>query len=139
VTPEQSILIVFGVLNLAFATIAGYFLYWDRVRDVSDAPPRFALITHTSAMTSGLILLALSVAIEFTGFTSSINVGLALLAVAASIGSAIRNMYSWRLRHEDGMADIAIWQRRLRGAVNVLNLVVMWAVLYGVTRTALGI
>jgi hypothetical protein len=90
-------------------------------------------------MTSGLILLGLSVAIPHTGFGSNVNAGLALMAVAASLFSGIRNTYSWRMDHADAMAEIAVWQRRARGAANVLNLVVMWSVLYGVTRTALGI
>jgi hypothetical protein len=139
VTPGQAILLVGGLANLTFSTLAGFALYWLRMRDVSRPPPRYALITHTSATTGGLVLIALSVAIVHTGFTEPINVLLAVGEVAAVVLIDVRNIVSWGDRIEDGMADVSETRRRLRGFANILHFVVISALTYGVARTALGI
>jgi len=44
-TPAAAILLVGGLANLAFSTLAGFMLYWIRLRDVSVAQPRYAAVT----------------------------------------------------------------------------------------------
>jgi hypothetical protein len=67
-TAAQTWLIAGGMFNLFFSTIAAYALFWVRTRDPQKPVPRFGLITHTSSLTNGVLLLALSVAIPHTGF-----------------------------------------------------------------------
>ncbi len=138
-TPAAAILLVGGLANLAFSTLAGFMLYWIRLRDVSVRPPRYAHITHTSATTNGLLLIALSVVVVHSGFTEPVMVGLAVAEVIATVLSDARNVLSWHHRLDDGIADIPETNRRLRGLGNVIHLVVITALLYGVTRTAVGI
>lgn len=137
-TTAQAWLIVGGVFNLFFSTLAGYALYWLRLRDVQAPAPRYALITHTSSVTNGVLLLALSVAIEHTSFAPGINTGLALAAVVSTQLTNGRNLLLWKEERQDGFAEVSETRRRLRGLANTLNLVVMSAILYGVARTALG-
>lgn len=138
-TSAQALLLAGGLASLAFATLSSFALYWIRLRDVLIPPPRYALITHTSATTSGLVLIALSVVIVHSGFTESINLLLAGSEILAVALTTARNVVSWRARIEDGMADIPEQARRIRGLVNVISFVVMSALLYGVIRTGLGI
>lgn len=138
-TAAQSVLLVAGLANLTFSTLAGFALYWLRSRDVFAAQPLYAAITHTSATTGGLLLIALSVVIVHTGFTEPVNVLLAVLEAAAVLLSNVRNVVSWYQRIDDGMADISETRRRLRGLGNVIHFLVISSLLYGVTRTALGI
>lgn len=138
-TAAEAILLVAGLVNLTFSTLAGFALYWIRLRDVTVPPPHYAPITHTSATTGGLLLIALSVGIVHTGFTDPINVLLAVLEVLAVALADVRNVRLWRARVEDGMADVSETMRRVRGLGNVIHFVVISALLYGVSRTALGI
>jgi hypothetical protein len=95
--------------------------------------------TGSGCATNGLVLIALSVAIVHSGFSDPINLLLALLEVTATVLSDARNVLSWRMRLQDGMADIPERGRRLRGLGNVIHFVVVSALLYGVTRTSLGL
>ena len=137
-TTAQAWLIAGGLFNLFFSTLAAFALYWVRLRDVQLPVPRYGLITHTSSVTNGTLLLALSVAIEHTSFTPGINTGLAITAVLATELTNGRNIMLWAQGRQDGFAEVSDTQRRLRGLTNTLNLVVMAAIFYGVARTALG-
>ena len=85
------------------------------------------------------MLLGLSIAIEHTSFTPGINTGLAIAAVLATELSNARNLMLWARGVHDGFAEVSDGARRLRGLTNIINLVVMSAIFYGVARTALGI
>jgi hypothetical protein len=135
----QAWLIVGGVFNLFFSTLAGYALYWFRLQHVTEPVPHYAPITHTSSITDGLLLLGLSVAIEHTGFIPGINIGLAIAILVASELTNFRNIMNWARGLRDGFAEVSPAQQRLRGVTNIINLVVISAILYGVARTALGI
>jgi hypothetical protein len=138
-SPAQAWLIVGGIFNLFFSTLAGYALYWLRLQHVEDPVPRYALIAHTSSITDGLLLLGLSVAIEHTGFIPGINLGLAIAVLLATEFTNVRNLVNWARNRRDGFAELSPTQQRLRGLSNMINLVVIAAILYGVARTALGI
>jgi hypothetical protein len=138
-SPAAAILMVGGLASLTFAALAGFGLYWIRVDDVTRQPPRYALVTHTSAITHGLVLIALAVVIPYSGLNEPIQVGLAGAEVAVTVAVAVRNVMAWRDGITDGFADVSDPHRRLRGLANVVNLVVVTALLYGVIRTALGI
>ena len=135
----QAWLIVGGLFNLFFSSLAGYVLFWARLRNVKAPVPRYGLITHTSSITDGLVLLGLSLAIDHTGFIPSINIGLAIAVLVATELTNLRNIINWAENINDGFADISERRRRLRGLSNMINLLVIAAILYGVARTALGI
>ena len=44
----QAILIMGGMFNLMFSTIAAFLLYWVRLRNPGERVPHYGLITHTS-------------------------------------------------------------------------------------------
>jgi hypothetical protein len=138
-TTAQTWLIVGGVFNLFFSTLAAYALYWVRLRDPQKPVPHYGLIAHTSSVTNGMLLLGLSIAIEHTNFAPGINTGLAVAAVVATELSNVRNIILWAQGHQDSFAEVSDVQRRLRGLTNIINLVVMSSIFYGVARTALGL
>lgn len=135
----QAWLIVGGMFNLFFSTLAAFALYWVRLRDVEKPVPRYGLIAHTSSITMGVLLIALSAVIEHTHFAPFINTGLAIAALVATLLTNARNLMLWAKGVEDGFRQVDEKSRRLRGASNMINLVVMAAIFYGVLRTALGI
>src|SRR5438132_3960584 len=80
----QAILIMGGMFNLMFSTIAAFLLYWVRLRDPAMPVPHYGLITHTSSVTNGTLLLTLALAIQSTSFAPGINRGLAVVDVIAT-------------------------------------------------------
>ncbi len=135
----QSWLIVGGLFNLLFSTLAAFSLYWVRSRDPSKPAPHYGVIAHTSSVTNGLLLLGLSIAIEHTHFTETINTGLAIAEIFATLISNGRNLLLWHEGLDDGFAQVSDWRRRLRGLGNIIHLVVISSIFYGVARTVLGI
>jgi hypothetical protein len=138
-TTPQAILIIGGMLNILISTLAGYLLLWIRARDPRKPISRYAVTTHTSAITNGVLLLGLSVAIIHTGFIEPINIGIAIAEVTATILSTVRNQISWAQGFNDAIAEGSDSGIRVRGLVNMIHLFNAAAILYGVTRTALGI
>ena len=69
----QSWLIIGGLFNLFFSTLAAFSLYWVRLRDPSKPAPHYGVITHTSSVTNGLVLLALATVIDHTPFIPAIT------------------------------------------------------------------
>lgn len=134
----QTWLIVGGTFNIFFSTLAAYVLFWVRTRDTSKPVPHYGLITHTSSLLNGVVLIALSVVIEQTHFAANINTGLAIAEFLGTLLTNGRNLVLWSENLEDGFAQVSDTRRRIRGLGNVIHLVVWGAVFYGVTRAALG-
>lgn len=134
----QTWLIIGGTFNVVFSTLVAYALFWVRSRDPQKPVPHYGLIAHTSSITNGLVLIALSVVIDHTNFTANINTGLAIAEFLGTLASNGRNLLLWSENLEDGFAQVSDTRRRIRGLGNIVHLVVWSAVLYGVTRTALG-
>jgi hypothetical protein len=137
-TSAQAWLIIGGMFNLLFSSLAAYALYWVRLRDPVKPVPHYGLITHTSSITLGLVLIALSVVIEHTNFTPTINTGLAVAVVISTLLTDARNLWMWVEGLDDGFAEVNDTRRRLRGLTNIINLVVMASIFYGIVRTTLG-
>jgi hypothetical protein len=135
----QGWLIVGGLFNLFFSTLAAYSLFWVRMRDPSKPAPHYGVITHTSSVTNGLLLLGLSLAIDHTNFAPTINTGLAVAEIFATLLSSSRNLWLWHESRDDGFAQVSNWRLRLRGLGNSIHLVVIAAIFYGVVRTVLGL
>jgi hypothetical protein len=138
-TGAQSWLIVGGLLNLFIGVIAAFALYWTRVRDPNTPAQRYGLVTHKTTLWNGFLLLGLAVAIEHTNFTPTINTWLAATEVIATLLADGRNILSWFEGKEDEFAQSGELRRRIIGLGNLLHLVTISAILYGVGRTALGL
>ena len=134
----QTWLIFGGTFNILFSTLVAYALFWVRSRDLQKPAPHYGLIAHTSSITNGLMLIALSVVIDHTNFTANINAGLAIAEFLGTLLSNGRNLVLWSENLEDGFAQVSNTRRRIRALGNIIHLVVWSAVFYGVTRTALG-
>lgn len=138
-TTPQAILIIGGMLNILISSLTGYLVLWIRARDPKKPISRYAITAHTSAIMNGVLLLGLSVAIVHTGFINPINIGIALAEVTATLLSTLRNIISWSHGFNDAIAEGSDAGIRARGLVNMIHLVNAAAILYGVSRTALGI
>lgn len=138
-TTPQAIFIIGGMLNILISSLAGYMVFWIRARDPKKPISRYAVTTHTSAIIGGVLLLGYAVAIPHTGFIAPINIGIALAEVLATLLTNVRNIISWRRGFNDALAEGTETGLRTRGLVNIIHLFNSAAVLYGVTRTALGI
>jgi hypothetical protein len=139
VSAAQSWLIVGGMFSLLLSTLVAFALFWVRAREPQRPAPHFGLVSHKATLWNGFLLLGLSVAIEHTGFTPQINVILAITEVLATVLSNGRNILTWAEGVEDSFAQGTPASIRMRGLGNVLHLVVISGVFYGVTRTALGL
>ncbi len=135
----QAILIIGGLINILFSSLAGYVLFWIRTRNTKAPVNRYAITTHTAAITNGTLLLGLAVAIPYTGFITPINIAIACAEVLATFLSSGRNTINWARGHTDAIAEGSDAAVRLRGLVNMIHLFDVTAILYGVVRTALGI
>ncbi len=135
----QAILIVGGMVNIVISSLSGYVLLWIRSRDPKRPISRYAITTHTAAITNGLLLLGLSAAIPHTGFIPGINIGIATAELIATLLATVRNIRSWSANFDDAIAQGGDAANRFRGFVNIIHLFDSAAILYGVVRTALGI
>jgi hypothetical protein len=138
-TTAQSWLIVGGLVNLLISVLAAYVLYWQRVRRPDVPAPRYALVAHKVALWNGFLLLGLSVAIVHTGFAEPVNNGLAAAQVLGTFLAVGSNLQRWSSGKSDQFLEGPPWRVRLIGTAHLIDLVVISAVLYGVTRTALGL
>lgn len=135
----QQLLIVGGVFNLFLGTLAAYALYWVRVNKPDVPAQRYGLTTHKVTLWNGFLLLGLAVAIDHTGFTPALNSALAGLEVLATLMSDGRNIYSWYRGTKDEFAEASEFRRRLIGLGNLLHVLAQGGILYGITRTFLGL
>lgn len=135
----QNWLIVCGVFSLFLSTIVAYALFWVRARQPNQPAPHFGLVSHKATLWNGFLLLSLVVAIEHTGFTPQVNTMLAIAEVVAAMLSNGRNILTWAEGVEDSFAQGSPLSIRLRGLGNVLHVVALSGIFYGVTRTALGL
>jgi hypothetical protein len=135
----QSLFIIGGVLNLLLSVLAAYGLYWQRVRHPEIPAQRYALVSHKVTLWNGFLLLGLSVAIGHTGYIDLVNTGLAAAQVTGTLLSDISNFMRWARRLEDQFRQGPEWRVRLIGLAHLIDLLVISAILVGVTRTALGL
>ena len=135
----QSWLMIGGLFNLFFSTLAAFSLYWVRLRDPSKPAPHYGVITHTSSVTNGLLLLGLATVIDRTPFIPAITTGFAVAETIVTLLTNGRNLWLWHDGVTDGFAQVPEWRLRLRGLGNMIHLVVIGSILYGVMRTVLGI
>ena len=134
----ESWLILGGLFNLFATVVVGYALYWVRLRDPVKPAQPYALIAHKLILWNGLILLALATVIERTGFDPDVNTGLAVAEVLVSVFAGARTVSSWAKNVENEIRAGG-WLARSIGVGNMVHLLVIGGILYGVTRNILGI
>lgn len=138
-TTAQSWLLVGGVLNILLSNLAAYFLFWSRVRKPDEPAQRYGLVSHKVTLWNGFLLLGLSVAIEHTSFTPTVNAWLAASQVVGTLLSDLSNFQRWASAKQDQFREGPEWRVRAIGLAHLIDLVVISAILYGVARTALGL
>ena len=136
-TSAQNILILGALINIFASIVIAYALYWVRVRDV-QMKTTAGLVAHKVTLWNGFLLFSLAVAIPHTGFTGAINDGLALAEVAVCILAGVRSTYIW-WRSYGNIFSRQHFLARSVGLGHIVDLIVVSGVLYGVTRTVLGV
>jgi len=116
-----------------------YVLYWQRVRFPDLPAQRYALVSHKITLWNGFLLLGLSVAIDHTGYVPYVNIGLALAQVAVTLAADVGNFMRWSQGLQDQFRQGPEWRVRMIGLAHLIDLLVISAMLFGVTRTALGL
>ena len=134
----ESWLILGGLFNLFAAVVVGYALYWVRVRDPVKPAEHYALVAHKLILWNGFLLLGLATVIKHTGFDPAVNTGLAIAEVAITIFAGGRTTISWA-RNIENEINAGGWLARSIGLGAMVHLLVIAGILYGVSRTILGI
>lgn len=135
----QSILILGGLVNLLLSVLVSYFMYWQRVRQPEVPAQRYALVSHKVTLWNGFLLLGLSVAIDHTGYAGYVNNLLAGAQVLGTLVSGAGNILRWWQALEDQFRQGPEWRVRAIGLFHIIDLMVISALLVGVTRTVLGL
>jgi hypothetical protein len=134
----QSWLLLGGLTNLLVSVIVAYGLYWIRLRRPDVPAQRYAMVAHKLILWNGFLLLGLAVVIDQTGFSARVNTGLAIAEVAVTVLAGGRTIMSWAQNIPDEIAAGG-WRARMIGLVNMVHLIVVAGILYGFSRTVLGI
>jgi hypothetical protein len=135
----QGVLIIGGVLSILISHLAAYFLYWSRVHNRGKPAQRYGLVTHKVTLWNGFLLLGLSIVIDRTNYSPTINTVLAVFQVISALLANGSNINRWRQGMEDQFRQGPEWRVRAIGFVHIIDLFVISAILVGVTRTALGL
>jgi hypothetical protein len=135
----QSILILGGLVNLLVSVLVSYFLYWQRVRHPEIPAQRYGLVSHKVTLWNGFLLLGLSVAIDHSGYAGYVNNLLAGAEVLGTLVSGTGNILRWSQSLEDQFRQGPEWRVRAIGFFHIIDLMVISAILVGVTRTVLGL
>ena len=88
------VLVVGGVLNLAFGFVTGFVL--GRLRETRPEAPKYLMLAHTGPLMMGPILLSLVLALGLSRLPARLETLAALLLVVGSAVQAIGNTVNWR-------------------------------------------
>lgn len=136
-TTAQIWLIVGALINILASVLVAYGLYWARKRD-PQKPKNAGLISHKITLWNGFLLFGLSVAIPYTGFTPSVNNGLAVAEVIVAIFASSRSVILWARSTGNIFQRESSFLARSVGVGHMVDLIVISGILYGVARTVLG-
>src|SRR3989304_655219 len=96
------VLIVGGVLNLAYGVITGLIL--TSVRSRSPEAPRYLTLAHIGPLMQGPMLLGLAVATGLSSLAAGVETTAAWLLVAGSVGIAAGDTLHWLSKTGDAFA-----------------------------------
>jgi small-conductance mechanosensitive channel len=106
ITAAEKVLIVGGVLNLAYGMLLGYPIVVIRVKGAS-ATPRYLLVTHISTLLHAAILLGLVWAARLSALGPGWQVAAASLIVASSVLIAAKDTMNWLTGVKDEFSEKA--------------------------------
>lgn len=87
------ILIVGGVLNLAYGFITGFFMV--AIRQQQPVVPKYLTLAHMGPLMQGPMLLSLVIALNLSPLTPAVESAAAILLVAGSICLAAKDTLNW--------------------------------------------
>lgn len=94
ITAAQKILIVGGILNLAYGALLGYAIVMIRVKGAA-ATPRYLMTTHISTLLHGAVLLGLVWAARLSALGPDWQDAAAWLLVISSALVAAKDTLNW--------------------------------------------
>jgi hypothetical protein len=133
----QTWLVLGGLFNLFVSVLVAYGLFWQRSGTPEKPAQRYGLVAHKLILWDGFLLLCLATVIDKTIFPESINLLLAALEVIASLATGTRVVVSWLRDVPDEIARGG-FTRRIIGVGNMLHLLAISGIFYGVARGLLG-
>ena len=134
----QTLLILGGLINILASIVVAYALYWVRVRDPQKSTDA-GLVSHKITLWNGFLLFGLSIAIVHTGFTPEVNNSLAIAEVLISVLAGARSVINWGRSTGNIFSRESAFLAPSVGVGHIVDLIVVSGILYGVTRTVLGI
>lgn len=102
-TTAEKILIVGGVLNLAYAFLTGFFLSGIRMKE--DKASKYLMFAHTGPLMQGAMLLGLVWALQLSTLSEMVEVWAAGLLVLGSILLAAKDTFNWLHGIQDEFKD----------------------------------
>ncbi|EMY77842.1 hypothetical protein LEP1GSC060_2684 [Leptospira weilii serovar Ranarum str. ICFT] len=127
--PEK-ILIVAGVLNLAYGSLTGF--PYALARKKAEFPSRYLQAAHIGSLMQGAMLLGLVVAFHHANFSETLAlIGASLFAISSAF-LALKDTVNWLQGIKDEFQENPILGKSL-GAIGVIaNLAGVFVIVYGV-------
>ena len=124
------ILIVGGVLNLAYGFVTGFLI--ARIRMGSPTVPKYLMLAHTGPFMQGAMLLGLNFALIMSTLSDDIEQIAAFLLVLGSALLALKDTLNWLASVEDEFSEKPTGIMELGAASVLCSTIGMVIVLYGV-------
>ncbi|TGM08629.1 hypothetical protein EHQ76_03390 [Leptospira barantonii] len=130
--PEK-ILILAGVLNLAYGSLTGF--PYALARKKAEYPSRYLQAAHIGSLMQGAMLLGLVVAFRYANLSENLAlIGASLFAVS-SLFLALKDTANWLQGIKDEFQENPVLGKLL-GAIGVVtNLAGIFVIVYGVLST----
>lgn len=130
--PEK-ILIIAGVLNLAYGSFTGF--PYALARKKAEFPSRYLQAAHIGSLMQGAMLLGLVVAFRYANLSESLAlIGASLFAIS-SLFLGLKDTANWLQGIKDEFQENPILGKSL-GAIGVVtNLIGIFVIVYGVFTT----
>lgn len=126
------ILIVGGILNLAYGFITGFFM--GAIRQNQPTVPKYLTLAHTGPLMQGPMLLGLVLALDLSPLWLTVEMAAAILLVVGSVALAAKDTLNWRQRVDDEFQERPVIGIIL-GAISVITSTVgLTIVLVGVVQ-----
>ncbi|MDV6234289.1 hypothetical protein CH379_001425 [Leptospira ellisii] len=130
--PEK-ILIIAGVLNLAYGSLTGF--PYALARKKAEFPSRYLQAAHIGSLMQGAMLLGLVIAFRYANLSETLGlIGASLFAVSSAF-LALKDTVNWLQGIKDEFQENPILGKSL-GAVGVMtNVAGIFVIVYGVLIT----
>ncbi|XDD50517.1 hypothetical protein AB3N59_01540 [Leptospira sp. WS92.C1] len=130
--PEK-ILIIAGVLNLAYGSLTGF--PYALARKKAEFASRYLQAAHIGSLMQGAMLLGLVIAFRYANLSENLGLIGAILFAVSSIFLALKDTVNWLQGVKDEFQENPILGKSL-GAIGVIsNLVGISIIVYGVLLT----